>query len=101
MSQDSNASATQILTKLRLSDLEAMFGAPLFERLPREMRPTDLGALSVRYASTTLSNLGKFSGEFSTLKNGGYGHLTVGFIPASAAQLVTASIKEIQRRRPR
>ncbi|HEY2021201.1 LysR family transcriptional regulator [Paraburkholderia sp.] len=84
-----------------LSDLEAMFGAPLFERLPREMRPTDLGTLSLRYASTTLSNLGKFSSEFATLKNGGYGHLTVGFIPASAAQLVTAAIKEIQRRRPR
>ncbi len=84
-----------------LSDLEAMFGTQLFERLPREMRPTDLGALSVRYAVTTLSNLGKFSGEFATLKNGGYGHLTVGFIPASAAQLVTAAIKEIQRKHPR
>lgn len=84
-----------------LSDVEAMFGAPLFERLPREMRPTNLGALSVRYASTTLANLGKFSGEFATLKNGGYGHLTVGFIPASAAQLVIAAVKEIQRRRPR
>jgi DNA-binding transcriptional LysR family regulator len=84
-----------------LSDLEAMFGAPLFERRPREMRPTDLGTLSVRYASTALSSLGKFSNEFATLKNGGYGHLTVGFIPASAAQLVTAAIKEIQRRRPR
>ncbi|ACC71569.1 LysR family transcriptional regulator [Paraburkholderia phymatum] len=84
-----------------LSDLEAMLGAPLFERLPREMRPTDLGTLSLRYASTTLSNLGKFSSEFATLKDGGYGHLTVGFIPASAAQLVTAAIKEIQRRRPR
>lgn len=84
-----------------LSDLEAMFGAPLFERLPREMRPTDLGTLSVRYASATLANLGKFSSEFATFKNGGYGQLTVGFIPASAAQLVTAAIKEIQRRRPR
>ncbi|MFP4890246.1 LysR family transcriptional regulator [Paraburkholderia sp. EG304] len=84
-----------------LSDLEAMFGASLFDRLPREMRPTDLGTLSVRYASTTLSDLGKFSSEFATLKNGGYGHLTVGFIPASAAQLVTTAIKEIQRRRPR
>lgn len=84
-----------------LSDVEAMFGAQLFERLPREMRPTDLGDLTVRYASTALANLGKFSSEFATLKDGGYGHLTVGFIPASAAQLVVAAIKEIQRRRPR
>ena len=84
-----------------LSDVEAMFGAVLFQRLPREMRPTDLGALSVRYASATLTNLDKFASEFATLKNGGYGQLTVGFIPASAGQLVTAAVKEIQRRRPR
>jgi DNA-binding transcriptional LysR family regulator len=84
-----------------LSDIETMFGAQLFERLPREMRPTDLGVLSLRYASTTVADLGKFVGEFSTLKNGGYGHLAVGAILASAAQVVAASINEIQRRRPR
>lgn len=92
----SQPAATKIL-----GDVEAMLGAPLFERLPREMRPTSLGALSVRYAATTLANLGKFSSEFATFKNGGYGHLTVGFIPASASQLVVAAIKEIQQRRPR
>ncbi len=84
-----------------LSDLEAMLGAQLFDRLPREMRPTDLGALSVRYASTTMADLGKFANEFATLQGGGFGHLTVGAISASAAQVVVAGIKEIQRRRPR
>ena len=83
-----------------LSDIETMLGAQLFERLPREMRPTDLGVLSVRYATTTVADLGKFVSEFSTLSNGGYGHLTVGAISASAAQMVTASIREIRQRRP-
>jgi DNA-binding transcriptional LysR family regulator len=83
-----------------LSDIETMLGARLFDRYPREMRPTDLGALSVRYASTTVADLGKFVSEFSTLSNGGYGHLTVGAISASAAQVLTASIKEISSQRP-
>lgn len=84
-----------------LSDIESMFGAQLFERLPREMRPTDLGALSLRYASTAVADLGKFVSEFSALKDGGYGRLAVGAITASSAQVVTATIKEIQQRRPR
>ncbi|WP_144151513.1 LysR substrate-binding domain-containing protein [Paraburkholderia sp. BCC1885] len=84
-----------------LSDIESMFGAPLFERLPREMRPTDLGVLSLRYASAAVADLGKFLGEFSAQKNGGYGHLAIGAITGSTAQLVTAAIKEIQQQRPR
>jgi DNA-binding transcriptional LysR family regulator len=83
-----------------LGDIETMVGAQLFERLPREMRPTDLGLLAVRYASTAVTDLGRFVNEFSTLKNGGYGHLTVGAISASAAQLVIEGIREIRRRRP-
>ena len=83
-----------------LSDVETMVGALLFERLPREMRPTDLGILAVRYANTAVADLGRFVSEFSTLKNGGYGHLTVGAISASAAQLVTTGIREIRESRP-
>jgi DNA-binding transcriptional LysR family regulator len=83
-----------------LSDIESMLGAPLFERLPRDMRPTELGLLALRYANTALGDLGRFVGEFTTLKNGGYGHITVGAISASAAQLVTAGISEIRRQRP-
>jgi DNA-binding transcriptional LysR family regulator len=78
-----------------------MFGAQLFERLPREMRPTDLGVLSLRYASAAVADLGKFASEFSTMKSGGYGHLAIGAITASTAQVVTAAIKEIQQQRPR
>lgn len=84
-----------------LGDIETMLGARLFERLPREMRPTDLGLLAIRYANTTMADLGRFAGEFVTQQGGGYGHLTVGAISASAAQLVIAAIREIHGRRPR
>lgn len=83
-----------------LADIEALFGAPLFERLPRDMRPTDLGLFALRFASVSLADLGKFVGEFNALRDGGHGHLTVGAISASAAQLLTASIKEVRELRP-
>ncbi len=84
-----------------LGDIETMFGASLFERLPREMRPTDLGQLAIRYARTTMAELGKFANEFATQQGGGYGHLSVGAISASAAQVVIAAVREIHVRRPR
>lgn len=83
-----------------LADIETLFGAKLFERLPREMRPTDLGLFALRYASVSLAELAKFVGEFNGLRNGGHGHLTVGAISASAAQLLTASIREVRLQRP-
>lgn len=83
-----------------LGDIEAMLGAELFERLPREMRPTDLGMVALRYASAALSDLGRFVGEFSALRDGGHGHLTVGAISASAAQLLITCIREVRQRRP-
>lgn len=83
-----------------LADIESLFGVQLFERLPREMRPTDLGLFTLRFASVALADMSKFAGEFNALRNGGHGHLTVGAISASAAQLLTASIKEVRQRRP-
>lgn len=84
-----------------LGDVEDMLEAPLFTRLPREMRPTELGLFVIRYASNTVADLGKFVSELDTLRAGGHGHLTVGAISASAAQIVTAGIRDILRSRPR
>jgi DNA-binding transcriptional LysR family regulator len=84
-----------------LSDVEGMLQARLFERLPREMRPTDLGVFVLRYASTAVADLGKFVSELDTLRAGGHGHLTVGAISASAAQIVTTGIRDILEMRPR
>ncbi|WP_321806434.1 LysR family transcriptional regulator [Burkholderia sp. BCC1993] len=84
-----------------LGDVEDMLNAPLFTRLPRDMRPTELGLFVIRYASNAIADLGKFVSELDTLRAGGHGHLTVGAISASAAQLVTAGIRDVLRERPR
>lgn len=84
-----------------LSDIESLLEAKLFDRLPRDMRPTDLGLYALRYANTAVADLGRFVSELQTLRAGGHGHLTVGAISASAAQVVTAGIREILQLRPR
>jgi DNA-binding transcriptional LysR family regulator len=86
-------------TKILL-DLEEIFDARLFERLPREMRPNELGLFTLRYAATALAGQARFVEEFNALQQGGHGQLTIGAISGSAARLLTAAIGEMQRLRP-
>lgn len=86
-------------TKILL-DLEEIFDARLFDRLPREMRPNELGLFTLQYAASALTGQQKFIDEFNALKQGGHGQLNIGAISGSAAHLLTASVGEIQRRRP-
>jgi DNA-binding transcriptional LysR family regulator len=83
-----------------LGDTEAILSARLFERLPREMRPTELGTFALRYAGAAVADLGKFVNELDALRMGGHGHLTVGAISASAAGVVAAGMRDILRKRP-
>lgn len=83
-----------------LMDIEEMLEARLFDRLPRGMRPNELGLFTLRYAQTALDSHRKFVDEFSALKQGGHGHLTIGAISGSAAHLLVAAVAELQRLRP-
>ena len=83
-----------------LMDIEDMLEARLFDRLSRGMRPNELGLFTLRYAHSALDGQRKFVDEFSTLKQGGHGHLSVGAISGSAAHLLIAAVAEIQRLRP-
>lgn len=83
-----------------LMDIEEMLEARLFDRLPRGMRPNELGLFTLRYAQSALDGHRRFVDEFSTLKQGGHGHLTIGAISGSAAHLLIAAVAELQRLRP-
>ncbi len=91
---------TQPAATKTLHDLEELLGISLFDRLPREMRPTELGALVIAYARRALNDLERFVNEINVKKEGGYGHLVIGAIPASFGNVVTAAIKAIKQRRP-
>lgn len=83
-----------------LMDIEEMLESTLFDRLPRGMRPNELGLFTLRYAHSALDGHRKFVDEFSTLKQGGHGHLSIGAISGSAAHLLIAAVAELQRLRP-
>lgn len=83
-----------------LMDIEEMLEARLFDRLPRGMQPNELGLFTLRYAHSALDSHRKFVDEFSTLKQGGHGHLSIGAISGAAAHLLIAAVAELQRLRP-
>lgn len=83
-----------------LMDIEEMLEARLFDRLPRGMRPNELGLFTLSYAHAALDGHRRFVDEFSTLKQGGHGHVTIGAISGSAAHLLIAAVAELQRLRP-
>jgi DNA-binding transcriptional LysR family regulator len=83
-----------------LMDIEEMLESRLFDRLPRGMRPNELGLFTLSYAQSALDGHRKFVTEFATLKQGGHGHLSIGAISGSAAHLLIASVAELQRLRP-
>jgi DNA-binding transcriptional LysR family regulator len=86
-------------TKL-LHDVEFIFGFDLFERLPRGMQPTALGAEVVSFARRLLIELDRFSADIQTKRQGGYGQLVVGAIMGAAPDVVALAVIQLKRRRP-
>lgn len=81
-------------------DLERLFGFPLFERLPRGMHPTLLGAEVLAFAQRALADLQRFAEDLDYKRQGGNGQLIVGTIPGAAAEHMARATAEIKQRRP-
>jgi DNA-binding transcriptional LysR family regulator len=82
-----------------LQDIEELFGFPLFDRLPRNMQPTDLGTIVIRYAQETLNASGKFIEDLDHIRKGGHGTLLVG-ATYGVAFILAPSIIRIKQKRP-
>jgi DNA-binding transcriptional LysR family regulator len=82
-----------------LHDIEDMFGFPLFDRLPRNMRPTDLGEFVIRFARETLNASEKFVEDLNHMREGGHGTLLIG-ATYGIAPLLSTSIMRIKEKRP-
>jgi len=86
-------------TKL-VHDLEQLFGVPLFERLPRGMQPTELGAEVLGYAKRALVDLERFAEDLESKRQGGYGQLMVGAIMGAAPDVGARAIADMKKERP-
>ena len=91
---------TQPAASKLLKDLEDALGAPLFERLPRGMRPTWYGETMIRHARMALASLSQAHDEIEALKAGRFGQVSVGAITAPGMTLMPAAIALVKQAHP-
>ncbi len=91
---------TQPAASKLLKDLEDALGVPLFDRLPRGMRPNWYGETMIRHARMALSSLNQAHDELEAAKNGQFGQVSVGAITAPAMALLPPTVSLVKRDHP-
>jgi DNA-binding transcriptional LysR family regulator len=91
---------TQPAASKLLRELEEMLDAPLFERLPRGMRPTLYGDAMIRHARAVLGSLDQAQDELLALKEGRLGRVSIGTITTPAVNLLPVAIARVKRAAP-
>jgi DNA-binding transcriptional LysR family regulator len=91
---------TQPAASKQLKDLEDMLGVPLFERLPRGMRPTIFGEAMIRHSRMALTSLSKAHEDIAALKSGLSGQVDVGVILSPSMALLPPAIARVKAHSP-
>ncbi|MBT9554199.1 MULTISPECIES: LysR substrate-binding domain-containing protein [unclassified Hydrogenophaga] len=93
-------SMTQPAASKLLKDLEDVLEVPLFERLPRGMRPTWYGETMIRHARMALASLNQAHDELNALKTGHYGQVGIGAITSPGLTLLPAAVAQVKQAHP-
>jgi DNA-binding transcriptional LysR family regulator len=80
-----------------LQELEALIGAPLFQRTRRGLVPTAVAELVVARGQTILADLDRLAGDLVALDEGYRGVIRVGIIPYIPQRLLTGVIAKLRR----
>ena len=91
---------TQPAASKLLKDLEDVLEVPLFERLPRGMRPTWYGETMIRHARVALASLNQAHDELAGLKAGRFGQVAVGCITAPGLTLLPPAVARVKKEHP-
>jgi DNA-binding transcriptional LysR family regulator len=91
---------TQPAASKLLRELEAMLDVPLFERMPRGMRPTRYGEALIRHARAVVGSLDQAQEEVLGLKAGHLGHVAVGTITSPGVRLLPQVVAQVTREHP-
>ena len=83
-----------------LREIEEELDAQLFDRGPRGVAPTVLGACMIRHARTVIAELANASTELRALKSGLLGNVSLGVLPAAAPLLAPLGIARLKERAP-
>ena len=93
-------SMTQPAASKLLKDLEDVLDVPLFDRLPRGMRPTWYGETMIRHARMALGSLNHAHDELNALKNGHFGQVGIGAITSPGLTLLPAAVALAKQEHP-
>lgn len=83
-----------------LKDLEDVLEVPLFERLPRGMRPTWYGETMIRHARVALASLNQAHDELQAAKSGQFGQVGVGAITSPGLMLLPEAVQMVKENHP-
>ncbi|ARP95362.1 LysR family transcriptional regulator [Bordetella genomosp. 13] len=79
-----------------LAELEAMFGAPLFDRSVRGMAPTALGEVVLARAQAMLQDLQRLVDDMEAVASGHAAHLHVGVTPFIPGRILATAVHQAQ-----
>ncbi|MDR7375964.1 DNA-binding transcriptional LysR family regulator [Rhodoferax ferrireducens] len=91
---------TQPAASKLLKDLEDVLEVPLFDRLPRGMRPTWYGETMIRHARVALASLNQAHEELTALKAGRFGQVSVGAITSPGLTLLPTAVGMVKQEQP-
>ncbi|MGB0658547.1 MAG: LysR family transcriptional regulator [Mangrovicoccus sp.] len=83
-----------------LSDIEATFETPLFQRLPKGMVPTLIGDAVLRHARSILNAFDNLDSEVEGLKLGQGGEIRVGSVTGPAVKCLVPAILKMKETAP-
>ncbi|NGN68328.1 LysR family transcriptional regulator [Streptomyces sp. A7024] len=91
---------TQSAVSRQVSALEAEFGAPLFDRLPRGVRLTDAGRTALSHAGAALERLDAARRDLAALQGLAAGRLRFGAFATAGAALVPLAVAAFRADHP-
>lgn len=91
---------TQPGASKQLKELEDTLGVSLFDRLPKDMRPTQYGEIMIRHARMMLARLGQAHEEIVSLRSGLIGNVNVGVVMQPAIDILPRAIIRVKQKSP-
>jgi DNA-binding transcriptional LysR family regulator len=91
---------TQPAISRQIAAVETAFGAPLFDRIPRGVRPTEAGTVLVEHATAVLATLEAADTAIARIRERLAGRLVLGSIPVAMSVLVPRAIARLSQVNP-
>jgi DNA-binding transcriptional LysR family regulator len=91
---------TQPAISKMLQDIEAIYGAKLFNRMGRKLHATQAGSAAISCARQLLSGVDESIAEVRLIASGHTGLVRVGSMTVSAPQVLVASMAALLKREP-